>query len=151
MQKAKQKNPDFFILTCKKKAFFQACYISEITLVNLQHEVPLYFHYYTPPCLIKLPFKWEDLNLNIGATWWGWRVARFEYQHACAHTHTHWMLPLRHKCIGLHIYSNNLRRFGVHISCIPHAACKVCVKAVTIHARRLSAQWSATWCLGWQQ
>lgn len=47
------------------------CYISEKTIILL-HAFNLtkcpHFHYYTPPRLIKLLFKSQDPNLNIGAT-----------------------------------------------------------------------------------
>lgn len=47
--------------------------ITETTLLFVQHnfnhmKYPPSFIYYTPPCLIKLPFKSQDRNLNIGAT-----------------------------------------------------------------------------------
>lgn len=69
----------------------EACNISEITLPSISWRTPS-FIYYTPPCLIKLPFKSEVPHLNICATW-GWKGARSLPARAQTHTETHKLKP----------------------------------------------------------
>lgn len=64
----------FFFFYLKKETYFDANISFLMKLVTFLMKDPI-FHYYTPPCLIKVLFKSDVPNLNIGATW-GWEGAQ---------------------------------------------------------------------------